>query len=61
MTTTDSLDDYIDGAARALRLPIEADWRPSVIANLTTLFAFAHLVDTFELPDEMPPAHIYRA
>lgn len=61
MTTTDTFDDYLDGAARALRLPIAADWRPAVIANLATLFAFADLVDAFELPDETPPAPIYRA
>lgn len=61
MTTTDRLDDYLDGAARALDLPIEAGWRPAVIANLETLFAFARLVEAFELPDDMPPAPIFRA
>jgi hypothetical protein len=60
MATTDPLDDYLDGAARALRLPIEAGWRPAVKANLETLLVFADLVDTFPLPEETPPASIYR-
>lgn len=61
MTTTETLDHYLDGAAGALRLSIEPAWRPAVIANLETLLAFAHLVDAFPLPEEMPPAPVYRA
>lgn len=61
MATTDPLDDYLDGVARALRLPIEPAWRLAVKANLETLLTFADLVDAFPLPDEAPPAPIYRA
>jgi hypothetical protein len=61
MTTRDTLDDYLDGSAGALRLPIDAAWRSSVKANLETLLAFADLIDAFPLPEEMPPAPIYRA
>jgi 1-carboxybiuret hydrolase subunit AtzG-like len=61
MTTRDTLDDYLDGAAGALRLPIETAWRPAVKANLEMLLAFADLVDAFPLPEEMPPAPVYRA
>jgi hypothetical protein len=60
MATTDLLDDYLNGAARALRLPIEAGWRPAVKANLVTLLDFADLVDAFPLPEAMPPAAVYR-
>jgi len=61
MATSDTLDTYLDGAARALGLPIEPAWRPSVKANLETLLAFAELVEAFPLPEEIAPAPVYRA
>lgn len=61
MTMNDPIDDYMDGAARAIGLPLDAAWRPAVKANLETLFAFAALVDAFPLPDDVAPAPIYRA
>jgi hypothetical protein len=61
MKTSDTLDAYLDGAARALRLPIDPAWRPAVKANLETLLALAELVDTFPLPEELAPAPVYRA
>ena len=30
----DSLDDYIDAASKALRLPVKEAWKPAVRANL---------------------------
>ena len=57
----DSLDDYIDAVARALKLPIEDAWRPSVKANLEVSLKLAALVDDFRLPDATEPASIFRA
>jgi hypothetical protein len=57
----DPLDQYIDAVAKALRLPIEDAWKPSVKANLDVSLKLAGLVDEFPLPDEIEPASIFRA
>ena len=57
----DPLDQYIDAVAKALRLPIEDAWKPSVKANLDVSLKLAGLVDEFPLPDETEPASIFRA
>jgi hypothetical protein len=57
----DPLDDYIDAVAKALRLPIEDAWKPSVKANLDVSLKLAGLVDAFPLPDETEPASVFRA
>jgi Protein of unknown function (DUF4089) len=57
----DPLDDYIDAVAKALKLPIEEAWKPSVKANLEVSLKLAGLVDEFVLPDATEPASIFRA
>jgi hypothetical protein len=57
----DSLDDYIDAVAKALRLPVEDAWKPTVRANLDVTLRMARSVDEFPLPDETEPASIYAA
>ncbi len=57
----DSLDDYIDAVSKALGLPIEAAWKPSVRANLETSLKIARLVDEFVLSDEAEPASVFAA
>jgi hypothetical protein len=55
------LDDYIDAAARALRLTIEDAWKPAVRANLEVSLRLARMVDEFPLPDETEPASVFSA
>ena len=55
----DPLDDYIDAVARALALPIDDAWKPSVRANLEVSLKLARLVDEFALPDEAEPASVF--
>jgi hypothetical protein len=57
----DPLDDYIDAVAKALRLPVEDAWKPTVRANLDVTLRMARSVDEFPLPDEIEPASIYAA
>jgi Protein of unknown function (DUF4089) len=57
----DPLDEYIDAAAKALRLPVEPAWKPSVKANLEVSLRLARLVDEFALPDEAEPASVFAA
>jgi hypothetical protein len=61
MTDRDSLDDYIDAAARALAVPIEPAWKPAVRANLEVTLRLAALVAEFPLPDEAEPAPVFEA
>lgn len=58
---TDPLDDYIDTVAKALALPIDAAWKPTVRANLDVTLKMARMVQEFPLPDEIEPASIYEA
>jgi hypothetical protein len=61
MTASDSLDDYIDAAARALAVPIEPAWKPGVRANLELTLRLAAVVAEFPLPDEAEPAPVFEA
>lgn len=58
---TDPLDDYIIAAAKALNLPVEPSWQPSIKANLAVTLRLAALVEDFPLPDEAELAPVYRA
>jgi hypothetical protein len=60
-SVAEPLDDYIDAVAKALALPIEDAWKPSVRANLAVTLKMAGMVDEFQLPDETEPASIYAA
>ena len=55
------LDDYIDAAAKILRLPVKEAWKPAVRANLEVSMRLARLVDEFELSDEAEPASVFTA
>jgi hypothetical protein len=58
---SDTIDDYIASVAKALALPIEDAWKPTVRANLEVSLRLAKLVDTFPLPDETEPASVFVA
>jgi len=57
----ETLDAYIEAAARALSLPIEPEWKPAIRANLQATLKHAALVDQFPLPDEAEPAPVFKA
>jgi hypothetical protein len=56
-----SLDDFVDAAARALDLPIEAQWKPAVAANLQVTLRHGAFVAEFALPDDAEPAPVFEA
>lgn len=56
----DSLDNYIDAVANALRLPLESTWKLSIKSNLAVTLEHARLVDAFPLPDDAEPAPVFR-
>jgi hypothetical protein len=58
---TDPLDDFIEAAAAALRLPLEAAWKPAVKTNLEVTLKHAATVGDFKLPDEAEPAPVFKA
>jgi hypothetical protein len=57
----ETLDAFIEAAARALSLPVEPEWKPAIRANLQATLKHAALVDEFPLPDEAEPAPVFRA
>jgi 1-carboxybiuret hydrolase subunit AtzG-like protein len=57
----DTLDEFIEAAARALSLPIEPEWKAAIRANLEATLKHAALVDEFPLPDEAEPAPVFKA
>jgi 1-carboxybiuret hydrolase subunit AtzG-like len=60
-TMSDRLDDFIEAAATALALPLEAAWKPAVKANLEVTLKHAATVAEFRLPDDAEPAPIFKA
>jgi hypothetical protein len=61
MADTDSLDDFITGAAAALALPIDPAWRPAVRTHLEITLKLGKLIEEFDLPDDAEPAPVFRA
>jgi hypothetical protein len=57
----EALGGVADALAPLLGLPIEPDWRPSVVANLKATAAAARLFLEFPLPDELEPAPRFEA
>ncbi len=51
---------FLDDVAPAIALPIAAEHRPGVVANLTTLAVMAQLVMDFPLTDDTEPAPVFR-
>jgi hypothetical protein len=60
-TDEDTLDEFIDAAARALGIPVEPQWKPGIRANLQVTLRVAAMVADFELPDEAEPAPVFEA
>jgi hypothetical protein len=59
--TDAELDEFLDAAARALRLTIAPEWRAEVRQNLLVLFLQGERVLDFPLPDEAEAAPIFTA
>jgi hypothetical protein len=55
------LEQLIDAAAKALELPIEPAWLPTIKANLEVTLRFGKEVASFPLPDEAEPASVFEA
>ena len=55
------LDQFIEAAARALALPVEAAWKDAVKANLEVTLRLAASFADFPLPDDAEPAPVFTA
>jgi hypothetical protein len=55
------LDDFIAASVRALSLPVDPAWQPTIRANLEVIFRLAAIVVDFKLPDDAEPAPVFRA
>ena len=57
----DPTDDFIEAAATALAIPLDAVWKPAIRANFEVSLKLARLVEEFPLPDDFEPAAVYEA
>jgi hypothetical protein len=57
----DPLDQFIEAAAVAIDLPIDAAWKPAIKANLEVTLRLARLFSDFPLPDDTEPAPVFVA
>jgi Protein of unknown function (DUF4089) len=57
----ETLDQFIEAAARMLSLPIEPEWKAAIRANLEMSLRHAALVDEFPLQDDAEPAPVFKA
>jgi hypothetical protein len=55
------LEQFIEAAAKALELPIDPTWMPTIKANLLVTLRFGVDVAAFPLPDEAEPASVFEA
>jgi 1-carboxybiuret hydrolase subunit AtzG-like protein len=55
------LDEFIAASARALALPVDPAWYPTIRSNLDVTFRLAALVADHPLPDDAEPAPVFRA
>jgi hypothetical protein len=58
---TDPLDDMIEAATGALRIPVDPSWQAEVKSQLQTILRHGALVAEFPLPDEIEPAPVFKA
>lgn len=61
MSSSNSVDSFIDAAAKVLDLRVAPEWKPAVRLNMENTLKLARLVQEFPLPDEIEPASIYEA
>jgi hypothetical protein len=58
---TEPLDEFIEAAAAALALPLDAAWKAAIKANLEVTLKHAATVADFKLPDGAEPAPVFKA
>jgi hypothetical protein len=63
MNETDEtlLEAFIEAGTKALDLPLDPAWVPSIRAHLQVSLGHAASVGSFALPDEAEPAPVFRA
>ena len=61
MASEEEWNEFIAVTARALALPVDPAWYPTIRANLEVTFRLAALVGDFKLPDLAEPAPVFRA
>lgn len=51
--------EYVDRMAELMDLPIDPDYRPGVVDNITRIVAIAQVVNEFPLPDTIEAAPVF--
>ncbi|MEQ8755986.1 MAG: DUF4089 domain-containing protein [Coleofasciculus sp. G1-WW12-02] len=56
---TFDVSEYVDRMAEFIDLPIDPEYRPGVVDNMTRIAAIAQLVNDFPLPDTIEAAPVF--
>ena len=56
----EEISEYVDLMAKLIDLPLNAENRPSVIANMTRIAEIAQLITEFPLSDEIEVATVFQ-
>lgn len=59
MEKTPNLVEYVEQMSQLLDLPLEPEYQPGMVDNMTKLAAIASLVMQFPLPEEIEAAPIF--
>ncbi|HEY9852183.1 MAG TPA: DUF4089 domain-containing protein [Leptolyngbyaceae cyanobacterium] len=55
----DRIAEYVDRVANLIELPIDPEYRPGVVTNMTRIAQVAQLVNEFPLPEDIEAATVF--
>ena len=56
----DQIAEYVDRMANLIELPIDPEYCPGVVANMTRIAQVAQLVNEFPLPEDIEAATVFQ-
>lgn len=57
--TDDQIAEYVDLMANLIDLPLDAEHRPGVVANMVRIAQIAQVVTEFSIPNEIEAAPVF--
>ena len=58
--TNDEITQFVDEMAKLIDLPIDPEYRPTVVANMIRIAQIAQLVTEFPLPNDIEAATVFQ-
>lgn len=57
--TDDQIAEYVDVMANLIDMPLDAEHRPGVVANMVRIAQIAQVVTEFSIPSEIEAAPVF--